>query len=112
MERTMRVWWNPQVGCGATFYIPVTSVENARRVMDILSAYDCFQWNHKIKPDYCNCGGLENFDEENGEWQDWYFEDEGSYFEDVDEYLEVKSERIEALDIFRKALLGQVDFNM
>lgn len=26
----MRVWWMPQVGADATFYIPVKSVEEAR----------------------------------------------------------------------------------
>ena len=45
--------------------------------MDILAAYDCFQYNHKVKPDYCNIGGLQQYDEDSGEWEDWLYDDGG-----------------------------------
>ncbi len=49
----LRVWWMPQVGESATiFYVPVDSVESARRCMDILAAYDIFQFKYNIKPDF------------------------------------------------------------
>ena len=69
MEQKLRVWWIPQVGAGSeAFYVPVKSVEEGKRVMDMLAAYDAFQLQNRIKPDYCNTGGLQMFDEEENEW--------------------------------------------
>jgi len=111
MSKEMRVWWNPQVGAGATFYVPVMTVEQGKRVMDLLAYYDCFQYNHNIKPDYCNCGGLEVRDEETGEWEGWYYDTDVEYYDDVDEYIENKSDEAEALESFNKALRSQVHFD-
>lgn len=109
----MRVWWNPQVGADATFYIPVQTVEEAKKVMDLLAAYDCFQFNHNIKPDYCNVGGLEVWDEEEQEWLDWEYnnDDDDEYCDDVDEYCEEKSSQAEELKKFAEELFSQVTFN-
>ena len=62
------------------------------KVMDILAAYDCFQYNHKVKPDYCNIGGLQQYDEDTGEWEDWLYDDGESFYESdrLDEYCEEK----------------------
>lgn len=49
----LRVWWIPQVPMEA-FYIPVESPEEGQKVMNILATYDCFQYNHNVKPDYAN----------------------------------------------------------
>lgn len=107
----MRVWWIPQIGIDKAFYIPVKTVEEAKKFMDLLAAYDCFQYNQGIKSDYCNTGGLEIWDEEAQEWNDWYYEDENSYFDDVDEYCSEKSKRAVELEEFAKAVLGQVTFD-
>ena len=88
MKKKMRVWWMPQVGVDATFYIPIKSIEEAKKFIDILSAYDCFKYNHHIKPDYCNTGGVQVWDEEAQEWIDWHYEDEDSFFVDIDEYCD------------------------
>jgi len=109
-NKKMRVWWMPQVGANATFYIPVNSVEQARFVMDVLAYYDCFQWNHNIKPDFCNCGGLQVYDEDEGEWNDWYYDDGENYFDDVDEYLENSEHREELLEVC-KQMASQVHFD-
>lgn len=111
MEKKMRVWWMPQVGVDATFYIPIKSIEEAGEFMDILSAYDCFQYNHRIKSDYCNTGGVQVWDEEAHEWNDWYYEDEDSFFADVGEYCKEKSEFAGELEEFTKAVLSQVHFD-
>ena len=111
MKNKMRVWWMPQVGANATFYVPVKSVEQAKRLMDVLAAYDCFQWNHHIKPDYCNCGGLQVYDQEADEWNDWYFESGEDYFDNVDEYCEAKSEHAVELDSFFREVFSQVSFD-
>lgn len=107
----LRVWWMPQVGVNSVFYVPVETVEEAKKVMDLLAAYDCFQYNHEVKPDYCNVGGLQVFDEEEQCWNDWEFADGNDYFDDVDDYCEQKSDQNEELTEFAKALFGQVTFD-
>ena len=87
-NQKLRVWWCPQVGaCEKHFYVPVSSVEEAKKIMDVLAYYDCYQMNQNVKGDYCNCGGLEMWDEEEQDWCDWFFEDEDCYFDDIEEYL-------------------------
>lgn len=69
---TLRVWWIPQVP-GKPFHAEVASLREAKRLMDTLANYDAFQFKNNIKPDYCNVGGLQVF--EDGEWLDWESED-------------------------------------
>lgn len=87
----LRVWWIPQVP-GTPFYVEVSSVLEGVKIMDILAEYDLFQYENHIKPDYCNAGGLQLFDEEDkedsseGSWVDWYDEETG--IDDPREWLE------------------------
>ena len=108
----LRVWWIPQVPMRETFYVPVQSPEEGKKIMDLLAAYDAFQLQNRIKPDYCNVGGLQMWDEEEGEWTDWYLETEDDYYEDVDEYCEQCSlcERTEELRKFNEEMMKQVDW--
>ena len=88
MENKLRVWWIPQVGAiSEAFYVPVQSVAEGKKVLDMLAAYDAFQLQNRVKPDYCNVGGLQMFDEEECEWNDWYMETDEDYFDDVDDAL-------------------------
>lgn len=85
----LRVWWIPQVP-GAMFTVPVASLEEAVKLMTVLADYDAFQFANKIKPDYCNAGGLsiwyeDGVDPLNSEWVDW--QDERSGIDDPAEYL-------------------------
>lgn len=105
----LRVYWNPQVGSCDTFYIPVESVEEGKKIMDLLAAYDAFQLQNRIKGDYCNSGGLEIYDEDEQEWCDWYLETDDDYFDDVDYYCE-QCEREEELKEFNQALMEQIDW--
>lgn len=107
MDKKLRVWWIPQLGTNKTFYIPVKSIEEGKKVMDILAAYDAFQLQNKIKPDYCNAGGLQMFVD--GEWEDWYLETEEDYFEDIEEYCK-QCDRSEELEKFNRALFEQIDW--
>jgi hypothetical protein len=77
----LRVWWIPQVP-GKAIYIPVNSIEEANLVIELLGEYDNFQFQNKIKPDYSNVGGLQEWDDTEQEWCDWY--SEGG--EDLKEY--------------------------
>ena len=68
----LRVWWIPQVGAdGGAFYVPVDTVEEGKKIMDLLAAYDAFQLQNKIKPDYCSTGGIQIWNEDESEWEDW-----------------------------------------
>jgi len=107
----LRVWWIPQVGNCDTFYVPVNSVEDGKRLLDTLAAYDAFQLQNNVKPDYCNTGGLQIFDESEGEWNDWYLETEEDFFDDVDEYCESEScDQKEELREFNREVYKQIDW--
>ncbi len=72
----LRVWWIPQVPSQA-FYVSVDSVQEAKKLLTTLANYDMFQFDNKIKPDYCNAGGLEVYDdrfpaEDGNGWSTWY----------------------------------------
>lgn len=109
-NKKLRVWWVPQVPM-QSFYIPVESPEEGKKIMDVLAAYDCFQYNHNVKPDYCNMGGLQYYNEEDGEWEDWYFEDGEVYYDNLDEYIEEQSDRRTEIAAFAEALFKQVHFD-
>ena len=68
VEGAMRVWWIPQVPM-KPFYVPVSTCEEAMKILEVLAEYDIFQFENKVKPDYCNAGGLMIF--EDGEWTEW-----------------------------------------
>ena len=104
----LRVWWVPQIPM-KLFYVPVNTVEEGKKVLDILAAYDAFQLENNVKPDYCNTGGLEMFSEEENEWNDWFIETENDYFNDVDKYCE-QCEKAEELKSFSKELFEQIDW--
>lgn len=108
----LRVWWIPQLGITETFYIPVESVEEGKRCLDILKAYDAFQFLNIIKPEYYNAGGLQLFDEEDGEWCDWYINTENSFYENVNEYCE-SDECIHRDELvkFEKELFSQINWS-
>ena len=71
----LRVWWIPQIGYDAIFYVPVKSIEEGCKMMDTLAAYDAFQFDNRIKSDYSNVGGIQMYYDDNGEgehgWCDW-----------------------------------------
>ena len=81
----LRVWWISQVPM-KSFYIPVNSVEEGKKVLDLLAAYDAWQLQNRVKPDYTNVGGLQMYDEDEQDWIDWYIETEADYYDDVDWY--------------------------
>ena len=112
-SQKLRVWWIPQVGAGGNpFYVPVESVPEAKKVMDILSFYDCYQYNHRIKGDYCNTGGLEMWNDKTQEWESWEWisEDGSEYYDDVDEYIDEKHPNLD-LNSFTDVLANQVHFD-
>lgn len=79
MNGDMKVWWIPQMP-GKAFEVPVASVDEAKKILTVLADYDLFQFENRIKGDYCNVGGLVVF--EGGDWIDWE-SDEGFSIDEV-----------------------------
>ena len=79
-EGALRVWWIPQVPMKA-FRVPVKDQEQAVLLLRTLAEYDLFQLRENIKPDFCNAGGLEVF--EDGEWCEWSDAETGDCIDDV-----------------------------
>lgn len=65
------VWWVPQVPM-KPFTVAVASIEEGRKVCHVLAAYDIFQLENRIKPDFCNAGGIRMRHQSvtDGEWWD------------------------------------------
>lgn len=80
-DGSLKVWWKPQIPC-ASFEVVVATPYEGRKLLDILADYDIFQLEHKIKPDYCNAGGLMQLID--GEWVDWE-DDYGRIIDELDE---------------------------
>lgn len=104
----LRVWWISQVPM-ESFYIPVGSVEEGKKVLDLLAAYDAWQLQNRVKPDYTNVGGLQMYNEDEQDWIDWYIETEDDYYDDVDDYCE-QCEKAEELTEFNQSLFEQIDW--
>lgn len=66
----LRVWWVPQVPMTA-FEVDVPDLKTAPIILDTLAHYDAFQFENNVKGDYCNTGGLQQYDGEEGQWWDW-----------------------------------------
>lgn len=110
--KKLRVWWIPQVGMGQVFYVPVNTVEEGKKLLDTLAAYDMFQLQNNVKPDFCNTGGIQMYDDESKEWENWYFETDCDYYDNVDEYCESDDcKQAEELKRFSKELFSQIDFD-
>lgn len=68
------VWWIPQVP-GPAFNVEVSTIAEGRKILEVLAHYDLFQFENRIKPDYCNAGGLSMWDPDadgpgKGDWYD------------------------------------------
>lgn len=74
MKTKLRVWHVPQIPC-RTFYVPVSTPEEAIKILDVLANYDLFQLENNIKPDYSNAQGLEEWSEAEQDWLEWNSED-------------------------------------
>lgn len=62
------------------FHVPVNTLQDALKIYDVLTAYDLFQYDQNIKPDFCNACFLEMY---NGtEWETWYNDETGEDFQE------------------------------
>jgi phage/plasmid-associated DNA primase len=89
MNKKLRVSHFPQIPC-KPFIVEVKTLEEAKKIIDVLADYDLFQYENNIKPDYCNTSVLEEYCEEENEWYDWCDDETG--IDDLDEYFEFINE--------------------
>jgi hypothetical protein len=86
----LRIAHFPQIPC-KPFYVEVEDLEQAKKISDVLAYYDIFQFENRIKPDYCNATVLEQWYEEEQEWLSWCDEETGT--DNLDEYFEMLKEK-------------------
>lgn len=61
---------------GPRLRVDVKDTLIAKKLLKTLAQYDLFQFENKIKPDYCNTGGLEQWSAaDGGEWFEWHDDD-------------------------------------
>jgi hypothetical protein len=96
-EGDLKVWWIPQVPM-KPFEVPVKNLEEAKLLLNVLAAYDFFQFKTRVKPDYANAGGLLSYEE--GDWFEWN-NDDG---EDINFYLRENKEP--AIEEFMKKIFS------
>lgn len=78
-EGDLRVYHIPQVPM-RPFYVPVNSVKEGRKLIDVLAVYDLFQYQNRVKPDYTNASGLQRY--EDGDWFDVDMDPEEEPYQD------------------------------
>lgn len=91
-NKKLRINHVPQLGIDKSFIVEVENLKEAKKIMDLLANYDLFQYENRIKPDYCNMTVLEEFDELENEWFNWYDEETG--IDNLDEFLKMVQEKI------------------
>ena len=89
MSKKLQVWWVPQIPMKA-FTVEIDTVAEGVKLMSTLANYDIFQYENKVKPDYCNAGGINQWSEDvDGEgtpgWESWYDEETGD--DDPEEWI-------------------------
>ena len=107
----LRIYWIPQVPC-KPFYVPIQSIKEGLKIITILSTYDAFQFENNIRPDYCNAGGVQMYDEKTKEWIDWEEEKDGIIYsnENIFDYLSQEYDKKE-MEEFSSKMYGQININ-
>lgn len=72
-----RVCHIPQVPM-EPFIFPVPDKETGKMLMNALAKYDIFQFENRIKPDFCNASFMEQ-SEDGEEWEDCEEDDDEDY---------------------------------
>jgi len=71
--QNLRVWWKPDTP-GKAFYIPVANLLEAKLFLSVLPEYDFFLYINHMRGNYSNAGGLEVWNEDTQEWEEWWDE--------------------------------------
>jgi hypothetical protein len=66
-HKKYRAWYIPQVP-GKAFEVETDSLAEAVKIENLLVDFSIFEYDNHIKPDYSDAGGVDEWDEEEGEW--------------------------------------------
>ena len=65
------LWYIPQVGSGVkTFKYSFSNLLEAVKALDMLYIFSSYEYNNRIKPDYCDMGGVQYWDVMEQAWYD------------------------------------------
>lgn len=64
-----KAWYIPQVPMKA-FEVETSTAAEAQATLDLITAFSIFEYDNKVKPDYSDAGGVEEWDETDQEWFD------------------------------------------
>lgn len=86
-----QVWWIPQLPM-RPFEFPVPSMDAGFMLCEALAKYDLFQFENRVKPDYCNAGGVQwkHCELTKGQW--WDIEDDEYEKSEVNAMLKARKE--------------------
>lgn len=65
-----KAWYIPQVPMKA-FEVECATAAEAERVLDLITDFSIFEFDNKVKPDYCDAGGVVVWDDHSCEWWDY-----------------------------------------
>lgn len=68
-HKKYRTWYIPQVPMPA-FEVETDSLREAVLIKETLERFSLFEYDNRVKPDYCDASGISEWDEEDGEWYD------------------------------------------
>lgn len=113
-ENDLQLWFMPQLG-GDTFMHRIDTPEEGAYLLDAISKYDLYCDRHGLRPDFANSGGVNRYENIDGE-RDWftYYDDEtGEEVEDrYDVNLDDASHRfVLTFDLKRQRRNGRLSQN-
>ena len=70
----LRIMHKPRLEMTEPFIVEVNSLEEAKKIIDLLNEYDAFQYVNLISSNdgLLNSNELEQWDENKNEWLKWY----------------------------------------
>lgn len=69
-NQKFKAWYIPQIPMKA-FEVVVDTATEAQAALDLLINFSIFEYDNKVKPDYCDSGGIVVWDEADQDWTDY-----------------------------------------
>lgn len=70
-----KAWYIPQIPMTA-FEVEKPTASEAQAALDLITDFSIFEFENKVKPDYSDVGGVQEWDETDQEWIDYEPESE------------------------------------
>jgi hypothetical protein len=69
MAKRFKAWYIPQVPM-KPFEIEASTAAKAQTILNIIINFSIFEFENKVKPDYCDAGGVSEWNVGEQEWVD------------------------------------------